>query len=96
MLAATGTGQVDAAWMDVRTGRWNTWLRHSDDGGVTWTDERRLSDRPGGAPYKTPAGFRFPYGDYGELAIGSGVTWAIWGEGLSYDGPGGSWFTSNR
>ena len=33
------------------------------------------------------------YGDYGEMAINSaGKTIAIWGEGASWDGPGGVWF----
>lgn len=33
------------------------------------------------------------FGDYGEIAItSSGKTIATWGEGLSYNGPGGAWF----
>jgi hypothetical protein len=33
------------------------------------------------------------YGDYGEIAITSGgKTIAIWGEGDSYTGPGGTWY----
>lgn len=33
------------------------------------------------------------YGDYGEIAVTStGKTIAAWGEGTSYDGPGGVWF----
>ena len=35
-----------------------------------------------------------PYGDYLGYAVSSGGTnYAIWGEGISYAGPGGSWFT---
>ncbi len=94
MIAATGDGDVRVAWMDNRTGRWNTWYRRSTDGGRTWSDDRRLSDRPDGAPYKSPEGFEFPYGDYGQMTIGGdGTTHATWGEGPSYSGPGGTWFT---
>ena len=93
MLVASGDGTVAAAWMDDRTGRWNTWLRQSTDGGLTFGAEELLSNRPGGASYKSAAGFKFPYGDYGMLAIGGGKVWGIWGEAPSYYGPGGSWFT---
>jgi hypothetical protein len=55
-----------------------------------------LSNAPSGAPYKSPAGFRLPYGDYGGVAVTStGATFAIWGEGRSYIGPGGSWLTQS-
>jgi hypothetical protein len=92
MLAATGDGDVRLAWMDNRTGRWNTWYRRSTNGGASWSPAQKLSNRPGGAPYKRPGGFLFPYGDYGMLAIDSdGNTHATWGEGPSYEGPGGSW-----
>ena len=97
MIAATGNGDVRIAWMDNRTGRWNTWYRRSTDGGQTWSEARRLSDRPDGAPYKSPQGFKFPYGDYGQMAIGGGgAIHATWGEGPSYNGPGGAWYTSGR
>ena len=46
------------------------------------------------APYKHPAGYTFPYGDYLSLSVdGDGANHVIWGEGASYDGPGGSWYT---
>jgi len=94
MLAATGRGDVRVAWMDDRTGRWNTWYRRSIDGGLTWSDEVRLSNRPNGAPYKSREGFRFPYGDYGQIDIDDrGRTHAVRGESRSYIGPGGSWYT---
>ena len=94
MIAATGDGDVRIAWMDNRTGQWNTWYRRTTDGGLTWSDARRLSDLPDGATYKSSQGFGFPYGDYGQLAIGArGSTHAIWGEGPSYNGPGGAWYT---
>jgi len=50
-----------------------------------------------GAPYKTEAGYFFPYGYYLEIAVDrKGMTHVIWGEGLSYIGPGGSWYTRGR
>ena len=52
----------------------------SDDGGHTWLTPVRLSTRQTALPYKSPRGFRFPYGDYGQLAIdGHGRTHAVWG-----------------
>ncbi len=97
MIVAAGAGDVRIAWMDNRTGEWNTWYRYSRNGGLTWSRAQRLSKRPGGAPYKSPRGFDFPYGDYGQLAVdGRGRTHAAWGEGPSYTGPGGVWYTSNR
>ena len=52
-----------------------------------------LSEAGGGAAYKTATGFLEPYGDCGELAITStSRSIAIWGEGASYNGPGGVWF----
>ena len=93
MLVASEEGIIGAAWMDDRTGMWNTWYRQSDDAGRTWGSRKRLSNRLDGRRYKTKAGFKFPYGDYGMLAMGDGELWATWGESLGYDGPGGSWFT---
>ena len=37
MIVAAGRGDVRVAWMDNRTGRWNTWYRRSTDGGRTWS-----------------------------------------------------------
>jgi len=93
MLVASGEGVIGAAWMDDRTGMWNTWYRQSLDGGVTWGAPQRLSNRPNGRLYKARAGFEFPYGDYGMLAAGDGKIWATWGESPSYNGPGGVWIT---
>jgi hypothetical protein len=43
--------------------------------------------------YKRRRGFDEPYGDYGEIAITpAGETIAVWGESVSYFGPGGTWF----
>lgn len=77
---------------DPRT--WNTWHRSTKDGGRTWTDPIRLSDAGAVARYKSEEGYRFPYGDYFEMAVDpAGVTHVIWGEGKSYNGPGGVWYT---
>jgi hypothetical protein len=93
MIAAQGNGDVRIAWLDDRTGRWNAWHRRSTDGGASWSRAVRLSNRAAGAPYKTAAGFKFPYGDYGQVAIDSdGRSQVTWGEGPSYIGPGGSWY----
>jgi len=84
-----------AWWMETNGGNvdaWNTWYPSSTDGGLTWTAPVKISDATAGAAYKTPAGFQEPYGDYGEIAInGAGKAVAIWGEGASWDGPGGVW-----
>jgi hypothetical protein len=79
----SGGGNVDA---------WNIWYRSSTDGGATWTAPLKISDAPAGAAYKTAAGFLEVYGDYGEIGItNTGKSIAIWGEGISYTGPGGVW-----
>jgi hypothetical protein len=97
MIAATGDGDVRIGWMDDRTGRWNTFYKRSTDHGERWNGLARLSDRGHGAPYKSPKGFRFPYGDYGMIAIGAkGRTFATWAEGPSFIGPGNTWFTRQR
>jgi Neuraminidase (sialidase) len=93
MIAAGQAGDVRAAWMDDRTGVWNTYYRASRDGGFTWGEEKLVSNRKGGAPYKSADGFAFPYGDYGQIAIdGHGQTQATWGEGPSFAGPGDTWY----
>jgi len=80
----SGGGNVDA---------WNVWYRSSTNGGSTWSAPVNISDAGGGAAYKTAAGFAEVYGDYGEIAItNTGKSIAIWGEGISYTGPGGVWF----
>jgi hypothetical protein len=83
-MQTSGGGNVDA---------WNVWYRTSSNGGATWTTAVKISDATSGAVYKTAAGFGEIYGDYGELGITStGKAIAAWGEGPSYDGPGGVWF----
>jgi hypothetical protein len=88
-------GDFRLVFMDDRRGprAWNVWLRRTREGG--WTPPARLSGGLPRAPYQSPAGFVAPYGDYLGAAVDAlGVNHVIWGEGPSYDGPGGSWFTS--
>lgn len=96
MIEARGDGDVRLAYYQTADGgnldRWNVWYRASSDGGHTWSDPVKISDRGNGASYKHPAGFGEVYGDYGEMGITSlGATIAAWGEGPSYIGPGGVW-----
>jgi hypothetical protein len=97
LAAGPKAGDFRLAWQDDRNGgttAWNTWYRRTTHGGNSWTDPVRVSDQPGGAPYKTTAGYAFPYGDYFEIAVDAeGRTHLIWGEGASYSGPGGTWYT---
>jgi BNR repeat-like domain len=93
-------GDIRAWYMDTRKGgddRWNVWYRESADGGQSWSLAERISDARHGTSYIKPGGFQEPYGDYGELAIvAEGATFAAWGEGSSYFGPGGTWFNRTR
>jgi hypothetical protein len=105
-LVAGAAGDVRVAWTDDRNGhdngssdpdaRWNVYYRSSTDGGVTWSDEAKLSSFVPGFEYKLSApldGFLQPYGDYFEIDINAlEKTVAIWGEGNSYIGPGNIWY----
>ena len=96
MMESRGDGDVRVAYAQTANGgnvdAWNTWYRRSTDRGATWSAPIRLSDATTGAVYKSAAGFAEIYGDYGEMAITStGKTVAAWGEGASWDGPGGTW-----
>ena len=96
VAAGPTPGDFRISWQDDRTepARWNTWYKRTEDGGRTWSEDLRLSDQSKGAPYKRAQGYRFPYGDYHEMAVDrSGLTHVIWGEGTSYIGPGGAWYT---
>ncbi len=89
-------GDFRVAWQDNRNGAsaYNTWFRRTTNGGGTWGATIRLSNATSGAPYQTSAGYAFPYGDYFDLSVdSSGRNYVIWSEGLSYVGPGGTWFT---
>jgi len=95
--ASGGPGDFRVWWMDARTGHWNVWYARTTDGGATWSDAVRLSNARGGTTYKRPNGFLEAYGDYGEIAVtNDGKTVAVWGEGTSYAGPGGTWFVRQR
>jgi hypothetical protein len=97
-LASSGGGDVRIWYMQTREGdnpdRWNVFYRTSADGGDTWSSPVRISDAPAGATaYQHAKGFDEIYGDYGEIAVtNTGKTFATWGEGFSWTGPGGTWF----
>jgi hypothetical protein len=84
-------------WQDDREDNmaaWNTWIVTTLDGGASWSESELLSDLDSGAPYKGPLGYAFAYGEYFEIAIDDlGTNHIIWGAGISYNGPGGSWYT---
>jgi hypothetical protein len=95
-IESRGHGDVRMFYFQTAHGgnldQWNVWYRSSSDGGDSWSGPVKISDATSGAVYKTAAGFREPYGDYGEMGITSrGKTIAAWGEGRSYIGPGGVW-----
>ena len=100
IAAGPTAGDFRVAWQDDRNGQnteWNTWYRRTTNGGSTWSTAIQLSDQMSGAPYKDALGYRFPYGDYFEMAVDStGRNHVIWGEGISYTGPGGTWFTRGQ
>jgi len=97
VASRTVPGVFHVVWQDDREGAmtaWNTWMVTTLDGGASWGEPLLLSDLDSGAPYKGPLGYDFVYGDYFEIAIDDqGTTYVIWGEGTSYIGPGGSWYT---
>ena len=84
----SGAGDPDA---------WNVRFRRSGDGGRSWGRSVTLSDAESGPHYIGPKGFKEIYGDYGEIAVtNAGRTIAVWGEGFSYTGPGGTWFAIQK
>lgn len=103
-LASSGGGDVRVWYMQTADGdnpdAWNVWYRSSTNGGKTWSSPVKLDDAPpgGGNPgYINADGFAEIYGDYGEIAVtNTGKTFATWGEGFSYTGPGGTWFNLQR
>ena len=84
-------------WQDDRAGSktvYNTWWKRTTNGGTSFTGEVRLSNVATGAPYKTAAGYAFPYGDYIGLDVdGTGRNHVLWSESISYNGPGNAWYT---
>jgi hypothetical protein len=100
-VESRGSGDVRAWYMRTSNGddpdAWNVFYRSSADGGASWSAPVVISDVTSGAAYKHADGFDEVYGDYGEIAITSeGKTIATWGEGLSWNGPGGVWFNRQR
>jgi hypothetical protein len=101
-LASTGGGDARIWYMQTSGGdnpdAWNVWYRSSSDGGLSWRAPVKIDDAPAGAAgYVAAGGFGEIYGDYGEIAITSaGKTVAVWGEGFSYSGPGGTWFNVQK
>jgi len=97
VASRTTPGDFRVVWQDDRVASqvgWNTWMVNTLDGGASWSESELLSDLGYGAPYKSPLGYAFPYGDYFEIAVdGDDVNHIIWGEGTSWNGPGGSWYT---
>jgi hypothetical protein len=92
--SGTGTGDFRMYFMDDRfgTAAWNVWFVQSTNGGSTWSAPVRISDATSGPSYVTASGFAQPYGDYGQIAArADGGTIAVWGAGVSYTGPGGTW-----
>jgi hypothetical protein len=100
IAAGPSAGDFRLVWQDNRNGAnaWNTWYARTTTGGRTWSADVRLSNLGTGAPYKSTAGYTFPFGDYLGLAVGpTGTNFVIWGEGdgiYTGGGTGGSWWTS--
>jgi BNR repeat-like domain len=101
-LASSGGGDARIWYMQTADGdnpdAWNVWYRGSANGGTSWSAPLKIDDAPAGAAgYVYADGFGEVYGDYGEIAVtNTGKTVAVWGEGFSYTGPGGSWFNIQR
>ena len=101
------SGDFRVVWQDDRrtkkpkktnqTRWWNTWYRRTTDGGVTWSKPIRLSNRGDSTLYNSQRGYGFPYGDYLWMAVdGEDINHVVWGAGESYNGNGGTWFTSGE
>ena len=92
-------GDFRVAWEDDGNGAkaWNVWYRATVNLGASWSPAVRLSGLGSGAPYKTSAGFRFPYGDYFGMTVDShGTSYLTWSEGNSYNGPGNTWWARDH
>ncbi len=92
-------GDFRVAWEDDGNGprAWDVWYRATANLGVSWSPAVRVSDRRSGSPYKTGAGFRFPYGDHFGMTVDSqGTSYLTWSEGNSYNGPGSTWWARDH
>lgn len=100
VAAGPGSDDFRVTWQDDRNGAqaaFNTWYRRTTNGGASFSTALRLSNATSGASYKTANGYAFPYGDYFEMAVdAAGRNHVIWGEGASYAGPGGVWYTRGQ
>ncbi len=101
MIDFAARGEARMWYMQTSRGgnpnAWNARFRSSSDGGTTWAPSVRLSDVESGPGYVGPHGFKEVYGDYGEIAVTNrGKAIAVWGEGFSYIGPGGTWFAVQK
>ena len=101
MLEFAAPGEARTWYMQTARGgdpnAWNVRFRSSSDGGTTWAPSVRISDVASGPGYVGPHGFKEIYGDYGEIAVTNrGKAIAVWGEGFSYIGPGGTWFAVQK
>ncbi len=94
-VATGAVGDIRIAWMDQRNSQhWNLYYRTSTNGGTTWSGETTLSTYVAGFSYIFPDGFRFPFGDYFDMAIDNhGHTQTAWGEGFNWLTPGAVWYT---
>jgi hypothetical protein len=97
LVAGPQAGDVRLAWMDKRNGPWNVFYRTSTDGARSFTPSLRLSQYVPGYTYLTSLGFRFPYGDYFQLAIDqNGLTHAAFGEAYAITKPGNIWVANQQ
>jgi hypothetical protein len=88
MIATLGDGLVYVAWFDDREGPLNLWAKRSNDGGVTWSEDVRLSRAEGVVGI---------YGEYGGIGIDArGALHVAWSEGVGHinmpNSKGGTWF----
>jgi hypothetical protein len=93
VIEAVGAGDLRVWYASQTEGRrWTTYARRSTDGGTTWSDPVKISDRVSGNGYDNANGYLEFYGDYGEIAVTNrGKTVATWGEGFGWLGPGNVW-----
>ena len=64
IAAGPTAGDFRLVWQGNENGNprgWNTFYRQTTDGGQTWSPIVKLSNRANGAPYKSLAGYFFPY-----------------------------------